>query len=80
MHRAAPSCTEPPAAALSAQNDEGGQKSLVNRWTTFLKARLICSVIGEDGVETRFDELSEAARPPAPTGSHRIPNRAARFD
>lgn len=33
----------------------------MNRWTTFLKARLICSVIGEDGVETRFDELSEAA-------------------
>uniref|UniRef100_H2UTQ8 Sema domain, immunoglobulin domain (Ig), short basic domain, secreted, (semaphorin) 3Ga n=1 Tax=Takifugu rubripes TaxID=31033 RepID=H2UTQ8_TAKRU len=40
-------------------NDEGGQKSLVNRWTTFLKARLICSVIGEDGVETRFDELRD---------------------
>lgn len=46
---------------LPVQNDEGGQKSLVSRWTTFLKARLICSVIGEDGVETRFDELSEAA-------------------
>uniref|UniRef100_A0A8C5NEA0 Semaphorin-3F-like n=1 Tax=Gouania willdenowi TaxID=441366 RepID=A0A8C5NEA0_GOUWI len=40
-------------------NDEGGQKSLVNRWTTFLKARLICSVIGKDGVETRFDELRD---------------------
>ena len=48
------------------QNDEGGQKSLVNRWTTFLKARLICSVIGEDGVETRFDELREATAAPAP--------------
>lgn len=34
----------------------------MNRWTTFLKARLICSVIGEDGVETRFDELSERRR------------------
>lgn len=44
----------------AVQNDEGGQKSLVNRWTTFLKARLICSVIGDDGVETRFDELREA--------------------
>uniref|UniRef100_A0A8C7YFU6 Sema domain, immunoglobulin domain (Ig), short basic domain, secreted, (semaphorin) 3Ga n=1 Tax=Oryzias sinensis TaxID=183150 RepID=A0A8C7YFU6_9TELE len=33
--------------------------SLVNRWTTFLKARLICSVIGDDGVETRFDELRD---------------------
>ncbi|CAB1336488.1 unnamed protein product [Coregonus sp. 'balchen'] len=40
-------------------NDEGGQKSLVNRWTTFLKARLVCSVIGEDGVETLFDELRD---------------------
>ncbi|KAJ3586125.1 hypothetical protein NHX12_012526 [Muraenolepis orangiensis] len=40
-------------------NDEGGQKSLVNRWTTFLKARLICSVIGDDGVETPFDELRD---------------------
>ncbi|XP_030213620.1 semaphorin-3F [Gadus morhua] len=40
-------------------NDEGGQKSLVNRWTTFLKARLICSVLGEDGVETAFDELRD---------------------
>ncbi|XP_054901886.1 sema domain, immunoglobulin domain (Ig), short basic domain, secreted, (semaphorin) 3Gb isoform X2 [Poeciliopsis prolifica] len=40
-------------------NDEGGQKSLVNRWTTFLKARLVCSVIGDDGVETSFDELRD---------------------
>lgn len=42
---------------LSPQNDEGGQKSLVNKWTTFLKARLVCSVMGEDGIETFFDEL-----------------------
>ncbi|CAL8367297.1 unnamed protein product [Lota lota] len=40
-------------------NDEGGQKSLVNRWTTFLKARLVCSVMGDDGVETSFDELRD---------------------
>ncbi|XP_026772757.3 sema domain, immunoglobulin domain (Ig), short basic domain, secreted, (semaphorin) 3Ga isoform X1 [Pangasianodon hypophthalmus] len=40
-------------------NDEGGQKSLVNKWTTFLKARLVCSVKGEDGVETFFDELRD---------------------
>ena len=45
------------------QNDDGGQKSLVNKWTTFLKARLVCSVIGEDGVETYFDELSEPTEP-----------------
>jgi hypothetical protein len=43
------------------QNDDGGQRSLVNKWTTFLKARLVCSVIGSDGVETYFDELSETA-------------------
>uniref|UniRef100_A0AAR2IHG3 Sema domain, immunoglobulin domain (Ig), short basic domain, secreted, (semaphorin) 3Ga n=1 Tax=Pygocentrus nattereri TaxID=42514 RepID=A0AAR2IHG3_PYGNA len=40
-------------------NDEGGQKSLVNKWTTFLKARLVCSVMGDDGVETYFDELRD---------------------
>ncbi|KAK3539974.1 hypothetical protein QTP70_019611 [Hemibagrus guttatus] len=40
-------------------NDEGGQKILVNKWTTFLKARLVCSVKGEDGVETFFDELRD---------------------
>ncbi|XP_035377801.1 sema domain, immunoglobulin domain (Ig), short basic domain, secreted, (semaphorin) 3Ga isoform X2 [Electrophorus electricus] len=40
-------------------NDEGGQKSLVNKCTTFLKARLVCSVMGDDGVETFFDELRD---------------------
>uniref|UniRef100_A0A8C1PE06 Semaphorin-3F-like n=1 Tax=Cyprinus carpio TaxID=7962 RepID=A0A8C1PE06_CYPCA len=40
-------------------NDDGGQRSLVNKWTTFLKARLVCSVIGADGVETYFDELRD---------------------
>ncbi|XP_056131498.1 sema domain, immunoglobulin domain (Ig), short basic domain, secreted, (semaphorin) 3Gb isoform X2 [Lampris incognitus] len=40
-------------------NDDGGQKSLINKWTTFLKARLVCSVIGNDGVETHFDELRD---------------------
>ncbi|XP_030575736.1 semaphorin-3C [Archocentrus centrarchus] len=38
-------------------NDVGGQRSLVNKWTTFLKARLVCSVVEEDGTETHFDEL-----------------------
>ncbi|KAH1187948.1 hypothetical protein KIL84_009470 [Mauremys mutica] len=32
-------------------------RALVSKWTTFLKARLVCSVMGEDGVETFFDEL-----------------------
>uniref|UniRef100_A0A8C9S9D6 Sema domain, immunoglobulin domain (Ig), short basic domain, secreted, (semaphorin) 3Gb n=1 Tax=Scleropages formosus TaxID=113540 RepID=A0A8C9S9D6_SCLFO len=40
-------------------NDDGGQRSLVNKWTTFLKARLVCSVIGDDGIETYFDELRD---------------------
>lgn len=39
----------------------GGQRSLVNKWTTFLKTRLICSVPGADGSDTYFDELRESA-------------------
>ncbi|KFV24661.1 Semaphorin-3B, partial [Tauraco erythrolophus] len=42
---------------FSWQNDVGGQRSLVNKWTTFLKARLICAVPGPDGADTHFDEL-----------------------
>ncbi|KAK2091167.1 Semaphorin-3F [Saguinus oedipus] len=38
-------------------NDDGGHCCLVNKWSTFLKARLVCSVPGEDGIETHFDEL-----------------------
>nr|XP_057933408.1 semaphorin-3C isoform X2 [Doryrhamphus excisus]XP_057933409.1 semaphorin-3C isoform X2 [Doryrhamphus excisus] len=38
-------------------SDVGGQRSLVNKWTTFLKARMVCSVLEEDGTETHFDEL-----------------------
>uniref|UniRef100_A0A8C0GM94 Semaphorin 3B n=1 Tax=Chelonoidis abingdonii TaxID=106734 RepID=A0A8C0GM94_CHEAB len=41
------------------RNDLGGQRSLVNKWTTFLKARLVCSVPGSDGGDTFFDELRE---------------------
>ncbi|KAA8593495.1 hypothetical protein FQN60_009611 [Etheostoma spectabile] len=40
-------------------NDDGGHCCLVNKWSTFLKARLICSVPGADGMETHFDELRE---------------------
>ncbi|XP_058875340.1 semaphorin-3C-like, partial [Acipenser ruthenus] len=40
-------------------NDVGGQRSLVNKWTTFLKARLVCSVMDDDGTETYFDELED---------------------
>ncbi len=41
------------------QNDMGGHRSLVNKWTTFLKARLVCSVPGVNGIDTHFDELRE---------------------
>ncbi|XP_032819463.2 semaphorin-3A-like isoform X2 [Petromyzon marinus] len=41
------------------RNDVGGQKSLINKWTTFLKARLVCSVPGPDGIDTYFDELQD---------------------
>lgn len=39
------------------QNDVGGLRSLTNKWTTFLKARLVCSIPGPDGVDTHFDQL-----------------------
>lgn len=42
---------------LMFQNDVGGLRSLTNKWTTFLKARLVCSIPGPDGVDTHFDEL-----------------------
>ncbi|XP_067854539.1 semaphorin-3B [Heptranchias perlo] len=41
------------------RNDHGGLRSLVNKWTTFLKARLICSVPGNEGIDTHFDELRD---------------------
>uniref|UniRef100_A0A8C3B1B5 Semaphorin-3C n=1 Tax=Cyclopterus lumpus TaxID=8103 RepID=A0A8C3B1B5_CYCLU len=42
-------------------SDIGGQRSLVNKWTTFLKARMVCSVLEDDGTETHFDELGESS-------------------
>lgn len=41
------------------QNDVGGQRILVNKWSTLLKARLVCSVPGANGIDTYFDELGE---------------------
>ncbi len=35
---------------------------LVNRWSSFLKTRLICSVAGPNGIDTHFDELGRATR------------------
>ncbi|XP_061678729.1 semaphorin-3E isoform X2 [Syngnathoides biaculeatus] len=40
-------------------NDQGGQRMLVNRWSSFLKTRLICSVAGTDGIDTHFDLLED---------------------
>ncbi|XP_008051624.1 semaphorin-3B isoform X2 [Carlito syrichta] len=40
------------------KNDVGGQRSLVNKWTTFLKARLVCSAPGDEG-DTHFDQLQD---------------------
>uniref|UniRef100_A0A8D2L1W6 Semaphorin 3D n=1 Tax=Varanus komodoensis TaxID=61221 RepID=A0A8D2L1W6_VARKO len=41
------------------KNDMGGQRSLINKWTTFLKARLVCSIPGPEGADTHFDELHD---------------------
>ncbi|MBN3300701.1 SEM3G protein, partial [Amia calva] len=40
-------------------NDAGGQRVLVNKWSTFIKARLVCSVPGPHGIDTHFDQLDE---------------------
>ncbi|MBN3306204.1 SEM3D protein, partial [Amia calva] len=45
--------------ARVCKNDAGGKRSLINRWTTFLKVRLVCSVPGLEGMDTHFDELED---------------------
>ncbi|XP_078530307.1 semaphorin-3E isoform X1 [Lissotriton helveticus] len=40
-------------------NDVGGQRTLINKWSSFLKSRLICSVPGPNGIDTYFDELQD---------------------
>ncbi|KAM8799887.1 semaphorin-3D-like [Eudromia elegans] len=45
--------------ARVCKNDVGGKRSLINRWSTFLKARLVCSVPGPHGTETHFDQLED---------------------
>ncbi|KAL0968320.1 hypothetical protein UPYG_G00265300 [Umbra pygmaea] len=45
--------------ARICKNDIGGLRSLTNKWTTFLKARLVCSIPGPGGVDTHFDELQD---------------------
>lgn len=41
------------------QNDVGGQRVLVNKWSTFIKVRLVCSVPGPHGIDTHFNQLGE---------------------
>ncbi|XP_019331350.1 semaphorin-3D isoform X1 [Alligator mississippiensis] len=45
--------------ARVCKNDLGGKRSLINRWSTFLKARLVCSIPGPQGTETHFDQLED---------------------
>ncbi|KAG7472645.1 hypothetical protein MATL_G00111130 [Megalops atlanticus] len=45
--------------ARVCKNDIGGQRSLVNKWSTFLKARMVCSIPGADGLHTHFDQLQD---------------------
>ncbi|XP_016331374.1 semaphorin-3G-like [Sinocyclocheilus anshuiensis] len=40
-------------------NDVGGQRVLVNKWSTFIKARLVCSVPGPHGIQTHFHQLED---------------------
>ncbi|XP_033825526.1 sema domain, immunoglobulin domain (Ig), short basic domain, secreted, (semaphorin) 3H [Periophthalmus magnuspinnatus] len=45
--------------ARVCKNDIGGQRSLVNKWSTFQKSRLVCSVPGPDGLQTHFNQLQD---------------------
>lgn len=45
------------------QNDVGGQRVLVNKWSTFIKARLVCSVPGPHGIDTHFNQLGKTLSP-----------------
>lgn len=43
---------------------------LVNKWSTFLKARLVCSVPGPGGAETHFDQLGKGIARGKPEGGN----------
>ncbi|XP_067096370.1 sema domain, immunoglobulin domain (Ig), short basic domain, secreted, (semaphorin) 3H isoform X1 [Osmerus mordax] len=45
--------------ARVCKNDIGGQRSLVNKWSTFQKARMVCSIPGPDGIHTHFHQLQD---------------------
>jgi hypothetical protein len=44
---AGPSRAAPPDSAPLPQNDVGGEKLLQKKWTTFLKAQLLCAQRGQ---------------------------------
>ncbi|XP_040927222.1 semaphorin-3D isoform X2 [Betta splendens] len=58
--------------ARVCKNDVGGLRSLTNKWTTFLKARLVCSIPGPDGVDTHFDELQDIFLLPTRDGKNPV--------
>jgi len=49
------------------QSDVGGQRVLVNKWSTFIKARLVCSVPGPHGIQTHFHQLGETINKHTPS-------------
>ncbi|KAM9313113.1 semaphorin-3E [Gastrophryne carolinensis] len=51
-------------------NDIGGQRMMVNKWTTFLKSRLVCSIPGPHGIYTHFDELEDVFLLPSRDGKN----------
>ncbi|XP_068128772.1 semaphorin-3E isoform X2 [Hyperolius riggenbachi] len=51
-------------------NDMGGQRMMLNKWTTFLKSRLVCSVPGPHGIDTHFDELEDVFLLPTRDGKN----------
>ncbi|XP_019900489.2 semaphorin-3D isoform X1 [Esox lucius] len=57
--RVARVCKVNGCTTVQTWNDIGGKRSLINRWSTFLKARLVCSVSGPGGIDTQFDELED---------------------
>uniref|UniRef100_A0A663EVC1 Semaphorin 3D n=1 Tax=Aquila chrysaetos chrysaetos TaxID=223781 RepID=A0A663EVC1_AQUCH len=65
--------------ARVCKNDVGGKRSLINRWSTFLKARLVCSIPGPQGTETHFDQLGERAARSRDADSPALPPRSGVF-
>eukprot|EP00076_Gallus_gallus_P010525 XP_004944506.1 semaphorin-3D isoform X2 [Gallus gallus] len=63
--------------ARVCKNDVGGKRGLINRWSTFLKARLLCSIPGPQGTQTHFDQLGECLSPGAAAVPHPAPSHSS---